>query len=90
MLPSTLQFFIVLIACAINERQQKALDYKAEEVVILKEILTAITKKTRIDFTEDQRARLALVGKAVVRQNPSAARSFGFPYFAKPRGDRGE
>ena len=65
MLPSTLQFFIVLIACAINERQQKALDYKAEEVVILKEILTAITKKTRIDFTEDQRARLALVGKAL-------------------------
>jgi alkylation response protein AidB-like acyl-CoA dehydrogenase len=26
MLPLTLQFFIIMIACAINERQQKALD----------------------------------------------------------------
>ncbi len=36
MLPLTLQFFTVLIACAINERQQKALEYKTEEVLVLK------------------------------------------------------
>ena len=39
MLPSTLQFLIVMIACSINERMQKALDYKTEEVMVLKEIL---------------------------------------------------
>jgi transposase len=65
MLPSTLQFLIVMIGCAINERLQKALDYKSEEVVILKQILREVTKKERIDFTEDQRARLALLGKAL-------------------------
>ena len=53
MLPSTLQFFIVMIACSINERMQKALDYKAEEVVILKQILREVTNKRRVDFTED-------------------------------------
>jgi hypothetical protein len=31
MLPSTLQFLIVIIGCAINERLQKALDYKSKE-----------------------------------------------------------
>ncbi len=65
MLPSTLQFLMVMIGCAINERFQKALDYKSEEVVILKQILREVTKKERIDFTEDQRARLALLGKAL-------------------------
>ena len=52
-----------MIACSINERLQKALDYKAEEVVILKEILKTVTGKNRIDFTEDQRGRLAVLGK---------------------------
>jgi transposase len=64
-LPSALQFLIVMLACSINERMQKALDYKATEVVILKEILREVTKKKRIDFTEEQRARLALLGKAL-------------------------
>jgi transposase len=44
---------------------QKALDYKSEEVLILKQILQEVTKKKRIDFTEEQRARLALLGKAL-------------------------
>jgi hypothetical protein len=39
MLPMTIQFLITMIACAINERQQKALEYKTEEVLILKDIL---------------------------------------------------
>ena len=54
-----------MIACSINERMQKALDYKSEEVLILKEVLQEVTKKKRIDFTEEQRARLALLGKAL-------------------------
>jgi hypothetical protein len=63
MLPLTLRFFIVMIACAVNERQQKALEYKTEEVLVLKDVLKAITGKSRIDFTEDQRRRLAVAGK---------------------------
>ena len=63
MLPSTLQFFIVMFACSINERLQKAVDYKTEEVHVLKQILRSVTHKHRIDFTEDQRSRLARVGK---------------------------
>ncbi len=63
MLPITLQFLIAMIACAINERQQKALEYKTEEVLVLKDILKAITGRSRIDFTEDQRRRLAIAGK---------------------------
>jgi len=59
------QRLIVMIGCAINERLQKALDYKSEEVVILKQILREVTKKERIDLTEDQRTRLALLGKAL-------------------------
>ncbi len=56
MLPLTLQFFIAMIACAINERQQKALEYKTEQVLVLKDILKSVTGKSRIDFTEDQRS----------------------------------
>ncbi len=65
MLPSTLQFFIVMIACSINERMQKALDYKTEEVLVLKQILQQVTNKKRIDFSEEQRGRLALLGKSL-------------------------
>lgn len=34
MLPATLQFLIVMIASSINERMQKRLDYKTEEVLV--------------------------------------------------------
>ncbi len=63
MLPATLQFLIVMIGCSLNERMQKRLDYKREEVLILKGILQSVTGKARIDFTEAQRRRLAVVGK---------------------------
>ncbi len=63
MLPSTVQFFIVMIACSLNERMQKQLDYKTAEVLVLKEILKSLTNKARIDFAEDQRKRLAIAGK---------------------------
>ncbi len=39
----TVQFFLAMIACAINERQQKALGYRTEDVLVLKDILKAIT-----------------------------------------------
>ena len=43
MLPAALQFLITMIACAINERMQRKLDYTQEEVRVLKEILAALT-----------------------------------------------
>jgi transposase len=52
-----------MIGCSINERMQKQLDYKTEEVLVLKEILRSVTNKARIDFNEDQRKRLANKGK---------------------------
>jgi len=73
MLPATLQFFIAMIACAINERMQRKLDYTQAEVQVLKEILAAITGSRRISFTADQRRRLVVAGKALSpahRRNP--------------------
>jgi hypothetical protein len=63
MLPATLQFLITMIACAINERMQRKLDYAQEEVRVLTEVLAAITGSGRISFTPEQRRRLALAGK---------------------------
>jgi len=65
MLPATLQFLITMIACAINERMQRKLDYTQEEVRVLKEIVAALTCNGRISFTADQRRRLAIAGKAL-------------------------
>jgi putative transposase len=65
MLPATLQFLITMIACAINERMQRKLDYTQAEVRVLKESLAAITGSGRISFTADQRRRLAVVGRAL-------------------------
>ncbi len=48
MLPLTLQFLVAMVACAISERQQMALEYKTEEVLVLKDILKAVTGKERI------------------------------------------
>ena len=65
MLPATLQFLITMIACAINERMQRKLDYTQEEVRVLKDMLKAATGSDRIVFTADQRRRLAVAGKAL-------------------------
>jgi hypothetical protein len=43
MLPATLQFLIVMIATAINDRLQRNLDYTREEVSVLKEQRAALT-----------------------------------------------
>ena len=37
-----LQFLITMIACAINERMQRKLDYSQEEVRVLKDMLKAV------------------------------------------------
>jgi hypothetical protein len=65
MLPAALQFLVTMIACAINERMQRKLDYTQEEVRVLKEILVALTGSQRISFTAHQRRRLAAAGKAL-------------------------
>lgn len=65
MLPSTVQFFIALIGCALNERMQRKLDYTQEEVRALKELFQAVTGKKRLPFTDAQRRRLATKGQAL-------------------------
>jgi transposase len=65
LIPATLQFLITMIACGINERMQRELDYTQEEVRVLKEILAALTGSGRISFTADQRRRLAIASKAL-------------------------
>jgi hypothetical protein len=63
MLPATLQFLIAMIACAINDRMHRKLDYAQEEIRVLKEAVRAATGSSRISFTADQRRRLAVAGK---------------------------
>jgi hypothetical protein len=63
MLPATLQFLIVMIATAINDRLQRKLDYTREEVSVLKEQLAALTGGKKPSFTARQRRRLAEAGK---------------------------
>jgi hypothetical protein len=65
MLPATLQFLIVMIASAINDRLQRKLDYVEEERRILWEQVEALTGGRRISFTAHQRRRLAEAGKVL-------------------------
>jgi hypothetical protein len=48
MLPATLQFLIVMIASAINDRLRRKLDYVEEEGRILREQLDAATGGKKI------------------------------------------
>jgi transposase len=59
----TLQFIIVMIASAINDRLQRKLDYVEEERRILREQLDAAPGGKKLSFTTDQRRRLATAGK---------------------------
>jgi len=56
-LPATLQFLITMIACAINERVQRKLEYTQEEVRVLKDVLKAATGSDRIVFTGENGSR---------------------------------
>ena len=59
----TLQFLIVMIASAINDRLQRKLDYVEKEGRILQEQLDAATGGKKPSFTAAQRRRLATAGK---------------------------
>jgi putative transposase len=65
LLPATFQFFIAMVAYAINERMARRLDYVQEEVRVLREAIRTPTGKSRIAFTTEQRERLAIKGKAL-------------------------
>jgi hypothetical protein len=72
MLPATLQFIIAMVAHAIHERMARRVDYWHEEVRVLKEALAAATGKSRIEFTAEQRRRLALKGKQLTAEERRA------------------
>ena len=63
MFSSVLDFLVVMLACALNERMQKKLDYTQAEVRVLKEVVETLTGNRRITFTDAQRRRLAILGK---------------------------
>lgn len=65
MLPLPIQFLVAAVAAAINDRMARQLEYAQEEVRTLKEALTTASGTERIKFTEAQRRRLALKGKAL-------------------------
>ena len=65
MLPLPLQFVIAMMAHAINERMALKLEYLQEEARVLREVLTETTGRKRIPFTDEQRRRLAIKGKAL-------------------------
>jgi putative transposase len=71
-LPASIQFFIAMIAYAINERMSRKMEYMQEEIQILKEILANKTGTTRITFTADQRCRLAIKGKELLPKEREA------------------
>ena len=84
MLPVPFQFIIAMIVYAINERTARRIDYLQEEVRVLKETLATATGKKRIDFSAEQRRRLALKGKALPPKNAAlAARSCARPRFLR-------
>ena len=63
MLPSTLQFFIAMIASAINDRMQRKLRFREVELQVLKEKVQALSGSERLHFTAEERRRLAKAGK---------------------------
>ena len=63
MLPALTQFLVAILACALNEKMQKKLDYTQEEVRVLKEVIKTLTGKKRVPLTDEQRRRLAIKGK---------------------------
>jgi hypothetical protein len=63
MLPVTLQFIIVMVDSAVNDRLQRKLDYVDEERRIPREQLDAATDSKKLSLTADRRRRLAAAGK---------------------------
>jgi hypothetical protein len=65
MLPVTFQFIIAMVAYAINEQLARRIEYLLEEVRVLREVYIESTGRKRIPFTDEQRRRLAIKGKAL-------------------------
>jgi putative transposase len=65
MLPLPLQFIVAMVAYAINERMARRIEYLLEEVRVLREVYAETTGRKRIPFTDAQRFRLAVNGKAL-------------------------
>jgi len=65
MLPLPLQFIIAMVAYAINKQMARRIEFLLEEVRVLREVYTESTGRKRIPFTDDQRRRLAIKGKAL-------------------------
>jgi putative transposase len=61
-----------MMARAINERMARQLDYLLEEVRVLREAFTETTGRKRIPFTDEQRKRLAIAGKALTPEEREA------------------
>ena len=68
MISSALDFLVVTVACALNERMQKKLDYTQQEVQVLKDVVEALTGKKRIPLSDAQCRRLAILGKDLTPQ----------------------
>ena len=72
MLPATLQFLIVMIASAINDRLQRMRDYVEEERRVPRVQLEAATSGKKRSLSANRRRRLAEAGRLLT---PMSARS---------------
>ena len=72
MLPLPLQFIIAMVAFAIDERLARRIEYLLEEVRVLREVYTETTGRKHIPFTDEQRRRLAIKGKALTPEEREA------------------
>ena len=65
-----LDFLVVMLACALNERMQKKLDYAQQEVRVLKQVVQTLTGSQRVPLNDEQRRRLAIAGKDLTPEEP--------------------
>lgn len=71
MLPLPVQFLLAMAAHAVNAHMARRVEYLHEEVRVVREAYTQATGRTRIAFTDEQRRRLAVKGKALTRKERS-------------------
>ena len=60
-----LQFIVAMVAYAFGERMARRIEYLLEEVRVLREVYNEATGRKRIQFTDEQRLRLGVKGKAL-------------------------
>ena len=63
MVSAAFDFLVVMLACTLNERMQKKLDYVQQEVRVLKQVVESLTGGQRVPLDDAQRRSLALAGK---------------------------